>query len=152
MSDWQRADPRVFTGNESGGDSQFTEGFTARWFRKITPGVDPIADTFPDEPSLWAVVDSTYYGTRDDGIPDHVEACFDVVVCTDLNHPGDTELLATAEYQHIADADDDPGECSDTRLRQYATDDDPPSDAWWNESMDTSYSSRSHHYYLAVTG
>lgn len=151
MSDWQRADPPVFVGNESGGDSQFTEGFTARWFRKITPGVDPIADMFPDETSLWAVVASTYYGSRDDGVPDHVEACFDVVVCTDLNHPGDTELLATAEYQHIAD-DDDHTECSDTRLLQYATDDDPPSDAWWNESMDASYSSRSHHYYLAVTG
>ncbi len=152
MSAWERADPRVSTGNEMGGDDQFTTGFTTRWFRKITRGVDPAADTFPAEPSLWAVVDSTYYGSREEGGTAHVEACFEAVICRDPNFPGDTELLSVAEYQYIAADDEDDADCSDERLHQYASDDDAPSDQWWNELMDEQHGGNCYRYHLAVTG
>lgn len=151
MSDWQRADPRVFTGNDMGGDDQFTDAFTTRWFRKITPGVDPVADIFPDETSLWATVDSTYYGSREEGDTAHVEACFEAVICRDPNLPGDTELLSVAEYQNIAGDDHHDADCSDERLGRYASDDDAPSDGWWNELMDEEYDNSSYRYHLAVT-
>jgi hypothetical protein len=152
VSDWQRADPRVFTGSDMGGDDQFTAAFTTRWFRKITPSVDPAADAFPDETSLWAVVDSTYYGAREEGDTAHVEACFEAVICRDPNLPGDTELLYLSEYQNIAGDDDHDADCSDERLSRYASDDDAPTDAWWNERMDEEYDDSGYRYHLAVTG
>lgn len=155
MSGWQRADPLVFTGNDDmGGGDQFTGAFTTRWFREITPGVDPVADAFPDEPSLWAVVDSTYYGSREEGGTAHVEACFEAVICRDPNLPGayDTGLMSVAEYQNIADDDHHAVDCSDEQLHRYALDDDDPSDAWWNERMDAEFDNSGYRYHLAVTG
>jgi len=152
MSGWQRADPLVFTGKDVGGNDQFTDAFTTRWFREITRGVDPAADMFPDEPSLWAVVDSTFYGAREEGSTAQVEACFEAVICRDPDLPGDTELLSVAEYQNIAGDDRKNADCSDERLTQYASDDDPPSDSWWNELMDEQDSGDYSRYHLAVTG
>lgn len=150
MSLWQRVtDPLVFVGNEAGGDRQFTEGFTARWVRPIIYGTDPIASTYEDEPVLWAVVDSTYYGSRDEdqGVAAYVEACYEITVCTDQAHIGDTELLALSEFEDVADD----GDCSDAVLRQYAEEDEPPDDDWWNAVMDRNQHSSSPGFYLAVT-
>jgi hypothetical protein len=154
MSAWQRVvDPLVFVGNDAGGDTQFTEGFGARWIRRIVYGVDPIAKTFPEySPDLWAVVDSTYYGSRntDTDDPDVIEACYELTVCGDPVQPGDTEAAAWTEYDDVESGND--VDCSDDALQQYATDDEAPTDVWWNEAMDRQNGSSSFHYYLAVTG
>lgn len=150
--EWTRIEPHVFVGSTAGGDLQFTEGFTTRWARRIIYGVDPIADTYEDEPVLWAVVDSTYYGSRDEGITARIEACYEITVCTDRTHPGDNELQSWNEYQDVESDDNRDVDCSDATLRRHAEQDEAPTDEWWNHVMDRNNHSSGPYYYLAVTG
>jgi len=132
VTGWQRIEPDSFPAGDVAGEDQVGEAWSARWRRPLVLYVDAAPAT-RGRPT-WAVIDCTYYGSAGTEFeyPQHVRCVTTFTVCTNPDQPYDTATTQSWDVDNDVDLVDDDTDVSNERIREFAENDGPPDDGFWN--------------------